>query len=1289
METEMINHFTSPNISYFPLPSLYASLPEGDINLLEKAFALVVTGAFIEADRTYERLPPQLKFHSVVTIGRSTSYLQQWRFRECYAILEEALSHEDGGRSSEEDLLIRTLFAYVNIVFLGSFVLARECMREIKSLVKNVCVKDITDIQIYCLREYLRLVQEATSGSPNLNREPLLDIIPSQGKGLLGVARLRVYLQSSGRWREAIFLQDFEEDLYTDIDQKVAILQALLDSMKTSYTSTPLRLSKASKHWALANFYDELKRPEQAGMEIQQAEQLCHSEKGTPHPFFHNVIRLCRLKIDAPSIEMIDAEAVMVVANSAKVKKLYRAELLALQMMNAILTLRQRVSSLRGNQLVEVRGRLENRLLEIGNIRQLYESGILHHHLLGAESTSSLNWWKQIDEMHPAYNIWQHRITRQIELSSFLVNCDEYVPALEARQRAEDLLEECDAFWAPFLLDTKSGTTISMHSSDSHSAVQQRWAARKTDYLQKYFFEDFQKRDMTVPDPDTGRLYYGTLGTSSVGPRKAPFETLLSWILADLSNHELSPSHLGLILGFKLDELSVDECEVYVKCLNASHLIGLLYGPLDNPVTCERWQKTFTALQSWLISTKSFPEIQQQHMLVELQKVRIDRYASSARHPLGQAEESRRALELINSTEYGDSLKDTIRLFTITCQQSFAQAVGFSWARATNWTAEMEEYFSEALTMLRQALDNSDVEKSSFRAGYVGSDEFIRGMIYFAIGALLVSKFEAGGGIDIDRALISFRFAEVYFRVQREASLSRHGFKAVNSYLKALEHPLVHQIFPMSIQTQSTADSARRHEDRIWKWVQTAKCRGLGSLGRFHSLDDKFTNDFLVSRDDGEAGFGVENLRTLSVVARSPVIFIDWYTNFYGGEVGIPIMSAWRAGEHTRLFKFGDDVDNFDLKVYKRHFISAMERDQTNQADETRKPDYWLQKFSGLMGPVFEISDPGDVLVFSPCGLLHGIPLHAIRFDGQPLIRRNPVVYTTSMKSLFYAAVARAADMSEDQSFVFRSSVFGDAPSVQGRESVEKVASIFKVESNTEAAFTKGAFIAGLSQDLDLLHYHAHATTQSNEPLDQRLEFFDSPLSVRDILDIVPKTRSYHATILGCSSGVTVKTTSNEPLGLVPALMYNGAASVVSALWPIDDHDAALFADQFYSDFIHHHEDVRQGIVPESPGSNEDIHGKCINLALATQKAVLRILDSQDGRTDLKHWAGFVLSGWWMLDVPEKTRRKGLDLERFPEMQSAKPWPPPPPAPPIRVRSWLMMVPRWFSAYTLWPYFEW
>ena len=779
--------------------------------------------------------------------------------------------------------------------------------------------------------------------------------------------------------------------MYSDVASRAEILHSLLSAMGTSFHSVPLRFLMATKHLALAHFCDELNRPEQAEREIQEAEKQCHDQDGIPHPYLHKFIRLCKLKIDAASIDMVDTKAIMEIAHCAAAEGFYRAEWLALGMVaakNAALSLRQRNFAIRERQHTELCMRMENILSELGNIHQLCQTALLNHNFYDAKYCESLEWWKNFDVLHPRYNIWQHRINRQIMLSTLHVNLEDFVPALEARQRAEDLLEECKDFWKPCRLESQCETSFLASKSNAHSQSRQRRMLRKSEITQKFFFEDYENRHLTIPDPDSGQLYYGTLGVHVIGTRQAPFEALLDWLSADMQTGELMPTQLGIILGLPLGNFTIDECLRHLEHTSSRHLIALLYGPLDDPVPCERWQSTFDALRSWLDKTKSFPEIQQQFMLLEVQKTRIER---SQRQAIQQIAECRRGLDMLNSIAYADDLKDNVRLLRIAWQSSFAMAVASSWLRASVWTGKMEEDFTEALVVLKQALADVQVSDPSPHAGFPGIDEFLRGVKYFALGQLYVSKFEAGGGVDSEPALASLRFAESCFRKKRRASSSKHGFTAVKRYLKALEQPMVQQIFPTAIRMQSTAHGASLHADRIWKWIQTAKCRGLGSLGRFATLDHRYTESFLNSEDDDGEGFETEDLRRLSLEAKTSVVFIDWYTNFLNAEIGVPIMLAWRAGGAVRIFKFGDDVDALDLTVYKRQFLSALERHETCEHDQTRKPAYWLQKFEGLVKPVLEISEPGDVLVFSPCGLLHGVPLHAIIFDGQPLIGRNPI----------------------------------------------------------------------------------------------------------------------------------------------------------------------------------------------------------------------------------------------------------------------------------------------------------
>lgn len=128
-----------------------------------------------------------------------------------------------------------------------------------------------------------------------------------------------------------------------------------------------------------------------------------------------------------------------------------------------------------------------------------------------------------------------------------------------------------------------------------------------------------------------------------------------------------------------------------------------------------------------------------------------------------------------------------------------------------------------------------------------------------------------------------------------------------------------------------------------------------------------------------------------------------------------------------------------------------------------------------------------------------------------------------------------------------------------------------------------------------------------------------------------------------CSGGVTDIKVGDEPTGLVPALLYSGASSTVSTLWPIEDRDGARFARAFVCAYV----EARR----ESMGTNEqtcsgaerideetsgDSRGTgdlsspthWINLAKVFQTAVLEL--GPDLTEPMLSWAGFVLHGFWL-----------------------------------------------------------
>ena len=271
--------------------------------------------------------------------------------------------------------------------------------------------------------------------------------------------------------------------------------------------------------------------------------------------------------------------------------------------------------------------------------------------------------------------------------------------------------------------------------------------------------------------------------------------------------------------------------------------------------------------------------------------------------------------------------------------------------------------------------------------------------------------------------------------------------------------------------------------------------------------------------------------------------------------------------------------------------------------------------------PLAAITKPGQTLVFSPIGKLHRLPLHALTLQGEILIRRNPIVYCSSFTVLNVVFKARKAAERQEafNKGAFRASLFGDPPSQPGQKALALLAKKFSTEAQIGDASTSSNFAAAMiDPGMNLLHYHGHVTFQELDPKSHGLELDDRRFTFLDVFDLAPLPNCYHATLLGCGSGMSKTTSSNDVVGLVPAFLYSGAASTVSTLWPFDDKDAALYTKYFYEEFDTILQSGQKGVV---------------DLAKANQKAVLTIMEEKPA---LYHWAPFVLNGYWMLRLPGK-----------------------------------------------------
>ena len=172
---------------------------------------------------------------------------------------------------------------------------------------------------------------------------------------------------------------------------------------------------------------------------------------------------------------------------------------------------------------------------------------------------------------------------------------------------------------------------------------------------------------------------------------------------------------------------------------------------------------------------------------------------------------------------------------------------------------------------------------------------------------------------------------------------------------------------------------------------------------------------------------------------------------------------------------------------------------------------------------------------------------------------------------------------------------------------VNDVASWFGTQAIRGEAVRREAFLDSVATR-NLVHFQGHARHDRLDPLASELIFADGPITARDVFDIPQNTCPIaHA---GClrECGASVMATGDEPLGLIPALLYAGANTVVATLWRVHQESAALTMRHFYAELTR-------------TGGN-------ISKADALRNAMLTVQKTEGFQTEY-HWAPFVLNGDW------------------------------------------------------------
>ena len=398
------------------------------------------------------------------------------------------------------------------------------------------------------------------------------------------------------------------------------------------------------------------------------------------------------------------------------------------------------------------------------------------------------------------------------------------------------------------------------------------------------------------------------------------------------------------------------------------------------------------------------------------------------------------------------------------------------------------------------------------------------------------------------------------------------------------------------------------------------------------------------------------------------IFYIDWLV--HADQCFAFIASS------TGVESFATGVTVPEIAAWKTEYLSSSDGSPHPLDSPEIEP---LQKLSKLIQEILKRTEPKDILVFCPSGILHGVPLHAATLADDSrttLLERNPVVYTASMTS-FEQCVAKEAErahhrsgeisrsylavyertetesLSEKQT-AQRDEIYAVVQTVatRGRRQPSAAGASETPTTTTTTTTTTSYFgseasrerlVASLSE-ADYLYFFGHCVSSTANMLLQGLVLDGSNntgntgndddhlnadpdadpdagdrqvFTASDMFAVDVKTSCL--TLIACGSAQEDHGRGDEPLGIVSALLCAGATSVIGTMWKVQVGTARVFTEALDRSLDLHH-------------GGGDGGGGRIDLAVAVQSAALRLKRRREGNTHHPyHWAAFVLHGSWFM----------------------------------------------------------
>jgi CHAT domain-containing protein len=285
------------------------------------------------------------------------------------------------------------------------------------------------------------------------------------------------------------------------------------------------------------------------------------------------------------------------------------------------------------------------------------------------------------------------------------------------------------------------------------------------------------------------------------------------------------------------------------------------------------------------------------------------------------------------------------------------------------------------------------------------------------------------------------------------------------------------------------------------------------------------------------------------------------------------------------------------VQTYWREVVEYPQRGDIGQR--------WQELAGPLLADVLPHLEKAELIYLVPHGLLHYLPLHALRMDGEYLVDRIPIAYAPSA-AVLGRVIQRTVGI--ERMGQPKALVAGN-PTLDLRyaeSEAQQVAKLFGAQPYLGERATKATVQSELAGK-DVAHLACHGYFYPIHPLQSGVVFAGGErLTAQEIMGL--NLQADLVTLSACTTGLTKVSGGDELVGLTRALLYAGASSVLVSLWAVDDESTG----QLMTDFYHRlYDDTGQKVKAE---------------AIALREAMLELRKTKEHPY---YWAPFILVGDW------------------------------------------------------------